>query len=198
MAQPGRGARRATYEDLLEVPDTKVAEIIDGQLIVSPRPAGAQTHARSTLGMGLGGPFQLGWGGPGGWWIVDEPELHLGKHVLVPDLAGRRREHMPVYPDDAWVELPPDWVCEVLSTSTAGIDRIRKMPIYAEHRVAWAWLIDPVQETLEVFRRQEGHWLMGDALWGACEVQAEPFAEVPFDLGLLWDRGAAPEDEAGG
>jgi hypothetical protein len=90
--------RRATYEDLETVPPHCVGEIVDGELYVSPRPASPQGRAASRLGMLLGGPFDLGEGGPGGWLIVDEPELHLGNDALVPDLAGWRRERMPEMP----------------------------------------------------------------------------------------------------
>ena len=193
MAQPA--VRVATYDDLLEVPDTKVAEIIDGELYVFPRPAGPHTFAASGLGGDLFSPFQRGRGGPGGWWIVDEPELHLGRHVLVPDLAGWRRERLLVYPEGPWLELPPDWICEVLSDATKRVDRIRKMPIYAEFGVEWAWLLDPVEQTLEVFRRQERHWLGVGSYEGPLEVRAEPFDAVSLDLGLLWDRGQPAEEE---
>ncbi|HBW47135.1 TPA: hypothetical protein DEF17_04295, partial [bacterium] len=125
MSLPER--QSATYEDLLKVPDTKIAEIIDGELIVSPRPGIPHAIVASGLGGDLGPPFQRGRGGPGGWWILFEPELHLGYHILVPDLAGWRRERMPVVPADAFVTLPPDWICEVVSESSRRIDRIRKL-----------------------------------------------------------------------
>jgi Uma2 family endonuclease len=124
-------ARRATYEDLLQVPEHLVAEIIHGQLVTHPRPAPRHARASSSLGDELVSPFDKGRGGPGGWWILDEPELHLGAHVLVPDLAGWRRERMRSLPDTAWFELAPDWVCEVLSPGTARLDRVEKLPIYA-------------------------------------------------------------------
>src|SRR2546430_16369641 len=97
MASPAK--RPATYEDLLQVPRDKVAEIVDGDLHVSPRPASRHALASSALGSELGPPFQRGRGGPGGWWIIDEPELQLGPDVLVPDLAGWRRDRMPEFPD---------------------------------------------------------------------------------------------------
>ena len=125
-------AKFATYEDLLDLPENLVSEIIHGQLITQPRPAPKHIVASSALGDELVGPFQKGRGdGPGGWWILDEPELHLGPHILVPDLAGWRRERLPAMPDTAFFTLPPDWVCEVLSPGTARIDRADKMPIYA-------------------------------------------------------------------
>lgn len=109
--------KRATYEDVLQAPPNLVAEIINGRLQTHPRPAPRHAVAASSLGGELVNPFQQGRGGPGGWWILGEPELHLGEHVLVPDLAGWRRERMPRIPETAWLELPPDCVCEILSPS---------------------------------------------------------------------------------
>src|SRR5512142_1943672 len=119
MSDPAR--RNATYDDLLGLPSHVVGELLEGSLVVSPRPASRHARAASGLGGELHGPFQRGRGGPGGWIILDEPELHLGGNVLVPDLAGWRRERMPQLPDVAAFELAPDWVCEVLSASTQAI-----------------------------------------------------------------------------
>ena len=187
--------RKATYEDVLQAPEDVVTEIVDGELVTSPRPAIPQAHAKTILGMDLGGPFQRGRGGPGGWWILFEPELHLGDAILVPDLAGWRRERLPVCPDAAYFELAPDWVCEVLSESTRRLDRIRKLPIYARHRVAHAWLVDPIACTLEVFRLQDGSWLLVETLGSETEARVEPFAAVALDVTALWDRGQSPPDE---
>jgi Uma2 family endonuclease len=187
MSMPER--RPATYEDLLLVPDTKVAEIINGDLIVSPRPGGPHAISASIIGMGLGPPFNWGQGGPGGWWIIDEPELHLNGNVLVPDLAGWRKERLPVYPADPFVTLAPDWVCEVVSESTARIDRIRKLPIYAAFEVRHAWLVDPLKQTLEVYRLEGTRWSLLAAHEGDEEVRAEPFEAVVLPLKRLWDRG---------
>ncbi len=189
MNEPAKKA--ATYDDLEQVPDRFLAQIIDGELIVLPRPGARHQRASSILGSGLGGPFDLGSGGPGGWWILDAPELHLGRDILVPDLAGWRRERMPVVPDAAYFELAPDWICEVLSPSTAGIDRIRKLDIYARERVSFAWLIDPRARTLEVFRRDGATWVRVAAHEGDVSVRAEPFDAVPLDLAPLWS-GFAP------
>jgi Uma2 family endonuclease len=130
MASALAKKRPATYADLLALPENVVGEIVDGELIVSPRPAPAHAIATSSLGGEIMRPFGRGRGGPGGWLIVDEPELHLGEQVLVPDLAGWLRERMPRLPETAWFELRPDWVCEVLSPSTAILDRTRKQEIY--------------------------------------------------------------------
>ena len=157
MAEHAR--RTATFEDLASVPDHLVGEILGGVLHTSPRPAPRHANAASVLGSDLNALWQRGRGGPGGWWILDEPELHLGPDALVPDIAGWRRERLPHLPEQAHFELPPDWICEVLSPSTALLDRARKLPIYARAGVPWAWLVDPVQRSVEVFRLQEGAWL---------------------------------------
>lgn len=196
MVEPA--VRRARYEDLEGLPDTVIGEIVDGELVVSPRPGGPHSRAASGLTGDLFGPYDRGRGGPGGWWIVAEPELHLGGHVLVPDLAGWRRERMPAYPREAAVTVAPDWICEVLSKSTAGLDRIRKLPIYAAECVAHAWLVDPEQRTLEVFRREAGLWSFVAGFGDDEEVRAEPFDAVPLHLGALWDLGEEPEAGSAG
>ena len=190
MSRPAE--RMAEYRDLFDLPEHVIGEILHGQLITQPRPAPKHVLASSVLGEGLAGPFHRGRGGPGGWWILDEPELHLGRgDILVPDLAGWRRERMPVFPEEAYFTLAPDWVCEVLSPGTARIDRVVKMPIYAEQGVQWLWLVEPDLHTLEVFRLQEGHWLVEGAWQESDQVQAPPFAEITLALADLWVPGAA-------
>lgn len=178
--------RPATYEDLCRVPAHLVAQIIHGRLITLPRPAPRHALAASSLGGSL---FQLmgaGSGGPGGWWLLFEPELHLGANVLVPDLAGWRRDRMPALPETAYFELPPDWVCEVLSPARARIDRVDKLGIYAAQGIAHAWLVDPDLRILEVFTLVEGRWRLDAALKDADEVCAPPFDAVRFSLAALW------------
>jgi len=176
----------ATYEDVHSLPDNVVGELIQGLLVVSPRPAGPHAKAASVLGMDLGSPFQRGRGGPGGWIIIDEPELHLRPDVLVPDLAGWRRERMPEVPDVTGFELAPDWICEVLSPSTARVDRVQKMPIYLREGVNHVWLVDPRARTLEVYRRGEANWVLLQSYGNDALVRAEPFAEVELELSALW------------
>jgi Putative restriction endonuclease len=180
--------RRATYADLEKVPEHLVAEIVDGELVTSPRPASRHAGSSSALGYFLSGPFRFGIGGPGGWLILDEPELHLGEDVLVPDLAGWRRDRMPEMPDVAAFTLAPDWICEVLSPSTGVLDRARKLPIYARRGVGHAWLVDPLQRTLEVFRREGGSWLLVTTFAGDDKVRAEPFDAIDLDLAAVWSR----------
>jgi len=195
MAQPAEKLRQATYADLEAVPPHKVAEIIHGTLHVMPRPAPKHTRVSSSLGFKLGGPFDLGEGGPGGWWILDEPELHFpnaavqaGKDVLVPDLAGWRRERMPELPEEAFFSLAPDWICEVLSKSTEEIDREEKMPIYAREGVRHAWLIDPTKRTLEGFTLEGRRW-EAIGTWGDSDrVRVVPFDAIELDLSVLWTK----------
>ncbi len=187
--------KKATYEDLCKVPDTMVAEILAGELYTAPRPAVRHARSSSVLGMGIGGPFDMGIGGPGGWLILDEPELHLGEDVLVPDLAGWRRERLPALPDVAAMTLAPDWACEVLSPGTSRRDRGLKMPIYAREGVKHLWLVDPKAHTLEVFRLTPEGWLLLVVHTGHTKVRAEPFDAVELDIGLLWVEGPEEEDE---
>jgi Uma2 family endonuclease len=187
MADPAK--RRATYDDLLAVPDHMVAEIIDGDLVVNPRPAVMHARASSRIGSRIGGPFDDGKGGPGGWIILDEPELHLHADVLVPDLAGWRRERMPVLPDSAAIELAPDWVCEVISPGTARHDRGGKRAIYAREGVSHIWLVDPEARVLEVFRLLPTKDYVVAGVWSeSALVRAEPFDAIELELGALWER----------
>jgi Uma2 family endonuclease len=184
MALPAK--RRANYEDLMAVPDHMVAEIVDGDLVASPRPAIPHAKASSALGVVVGGPFGFGSGGPGGWVILDEPELHFGDDVLVPDLAGWRRDRMPAAPQAAYITLAPDWICEVVSPSTEKLDRADKLPIYARERVAHAWLVNPLARTLEVFILEGSRWALLGTFAGDKRVRAVPFDAVEIDLKLLW------------
>ena len=178
--------RRATYQDVLDAPPHRVAEIVDGVLCTSPRPAMPHALATSSLGNDLSGPFQFGRGGPGGWWIIFEPELHLGEDILVPDLAGWRRERMPDYPDAAYCALAPDWVCEVLSPSTRKLDLHGKRPVYAREGVGHLWFVDPADRTLEAFERREGEWVLIATAQDDAPVRIRPFEAATFSLGDLW------------
>ena len=190
---------RATYEDLQRVPDHMVAEILDGELFATPRPALPHSHAASVLGVEIGGPFGQGRGGPGGWWILDEPELHFAEDVLVPDLGGWRRERLPAIPNAAFTALAPDWVCEVLSPSTEQMDRQRKLKIYAREGVSWVWLVNPISRTLEILRLEAGRWVLIDAHGGEEEIHAEPFDAVALELSRIWPTSAPaiPESDRG-
>ena len=178
---------RATYQDVLDAPEHMVAEIIAGTLYTHPRPTPRHATASSVLGARLGPPFHRGDGGPGGWRILDEPELHLGDEVLVPDLAGWRRERMPELPDTAYFALAPDWTCEVLSPSTRKLDLVHKRPIYAREGIPHLWLIDPIERILEAFQLHEGQWVLITSVEDDEPVSIPPFEAITFSLGELWD-----------
>jgi Uma2 family endonuclease len=189
--KPSPQRPKATYADIERLPPNLVGQIVDGELIVSPRPASLHALATSSLGEELSGPFHKGRGGPGGWWIIDEPELHLDEDVLVPDLAGWRRERMPIFPDAAFFTLVPDWICEVLSPSNANADRGAKMRAYARVGVKHCWLVDPRERRLEVYRLEHEHWLLLSTHQHHDRVRAEPFAAVEIELAPLWGEETA-------
>ncbi len=181
--------RPVRYDDILDVPDTKVAEIIDGEIFVSPRPASPHAYASSVIGRDLGGAFHRPPGdarGPGGWWLLDEPELHFYDDVLVPDQAGWRRERMPSVPNVAAFTLAPDWVCEVVSASTGRIDRGRKMRIYARESVARLWLVDPLLRTVEVYELRDGEWVVKTVHGGDAPARLPPFEAVELEVAQWW------------
>ena len=183
MGQLRPDTRPATYDDVLSLPEHVVGEIIGGELIVSPRPSPRHAIAATVLSGELGPPYH---GGPGGWWILFEPELHLADDILVPDLAGWRRTRMPTVPTTTYFTVPPDWVCEVLSPSTARLDRQHKLSAYARERVRHAWLVDPVQRTLEVLRLEGHQWVIVSVHSDDDEVRAEPFEATSLSLARLW------------
>ena len=178
--------RQATYQDVLDAPPHMVAQIVDGKLYTFPRPAAPHAEACSELLTTIRPPFQKGRGGPGGWIILFEPELHLGKAVLVPDIAGWRRERMQVVPDVKFFELAPDWICEVLSPTTRGLDLGRKREIYAKEGVSYLWLVDPDEQSLEAFELRDSEWSMIDRLCQDAQVSLPPFEAISFNLGDLW------------
>jgi Uma2 family endonuclease len=178
----------ATHADLAALPPGVVGELVDGTLYSSPRPSSLHARAAGRLLEDLGAPFDRGRGGPGGWIILVEPELHLGGAALVPDLAGWRRARMPELPDVAAFDLAPDWICEVISPSTAVLDRKIKLPRYAEAGIGHAWLVDPVAQLLEVLAREGSGWRTLAVFGERDPVRAEPFETFTLDLGALWER----------
>jgi Uma2 family endonuclease len=187
MGDPAK--RRATYEDVLAAPRHMVAEVVAGVLHTQPRPAVPHARAASRLGAELEGPFGKGRGGPGDWVLLDEPELHLGPEpdIVVPDLAGWRRERMPRVPmQAAFISLVPDWVCEVVSPSTQAFDRSEKMDLYAREGVRHLWLVDPLARLLEVWRLERERWLRVGTWRDDAHVRAEPFEVFELELGALW------------
>lgn len=191
------GQRRPTYADIQALPDGVRGEIIAGELVAHPRPA--IPHARTASGLGglLEVWFDMGIGGPGGWWIVDEPELSLGidpdYDPIVPDIAGWRVETVPTLPAAAQMTQTPDWVCEVLSPRTARTDRVLKVPFYGRAGVKHCWLVDPIALSIEVFRNTPEGWLLISTHSGDETIRAEPFQAMEIPLQGIWLRAAEPE-----
>jgi len=185
LDEPNHPTIEAAYEG---APPDVVCEILHGALAMSPRPAPPHGRFAKKLGAGLFGPFDEGVSGPGGWIFLDEPELHLGPRPdkMQPDLAGWLRERMPRVPRKAAIQVAPDWVCEVLSPSTASLDRDVKMPLYAEHGVSFAWLVDPIAQVLEAFKLVRGRWQPTGTWRGDDVVRVEPFDALTLDLTRLW------------
>lgn len=177
--------RIATYDDLVNVPDNMVGEILSGSLVTHPRPSPKHSLAASAIGALLFTNFQSS-ENTDGWWILDEPECHLAADVVVPDIAGWRKATMPVLPETAWFDIPPDWVCEILSPATAKYDRGVKREIYAREKISYYWIVDPVERLIEVFAWQNGRWILEMAVTDEQTVHLPPFEQLPFDLSILW------------
>jgi Uma2 family endonuclease len=180
----------ATLADLEALPEDVVGQLLEGVLVVLPRPTVGHAAVTSHLGTDLGAPFGRGRGGPGGWWFLHEPELRLGADVLVPDLAAWRRARMPVLPaaTTPFLTLAPDWVCEVLSPRTASYDRIQKRRIYGREGVAFLWYVEPVERVLTAYRLV-GAEFQELGSWGGDEddrVRVPPFEAVELELRSIW------------
>lgn len=186
MSEPSK--KRATYEDLYSIPENMTGEIVDGELIVHPRPSRKHIHAASALDKRIGTPYQFGEGGPGGWIIHVEPEIQLGEHTMVPDLAGWRKEKFIWEEDQNPISVTPDWICEIISPSTRQLDKMKKMPIYADHGVGYLWLMDPIAKILDTYRLKSNGWNPLARFHGDDKVRSEPFQEIEFDLGDLWPK----------
>lgn len=187
--------RPATYADIEALPPNMVGEIVFGVLHTHARPRPRHGVAAGELQSELTGPFRRGAGGPGGWIFIVEPELHLGPHVLVPDLAGWRKERLTPFPETAYIETPPDWVAEILSPSTQALDRTDKLTVYATFGVGHCWYVDPDARTLEVLQLTDGKWLLEATFKDADRVAAPPFEVHCFPLDVLWVERAG---EGGG
>lgn len=191
---PEAARKRAAYEDLFGIPENMTGQIVDGELIATPRPSRKHVAAASHLGGKLIPSYRFGEGGGlGGRVILVEPEIGFGGDIFVSDLAGWKSDRFPEEEPHNWISVVPDWVCEVLSPGAASVDKVRKMPIYARYGVPYFWLVDPVEETLDAFRLEAGRWVLTGLYAKRDKVRADPFPEVEIDLGLLWlGTGAGP------
>ena len=178
--------RTATYADLEALPPNVIGQILYGVLHAHPRPAPRHGVAAGQLQTEVTNPFGRRTGGPGGWIFIVEPELHLGPHVVVPDIAGWKTERLTPFPIKAYIETPPDWLAEILSPSTQAIDRTDKLSVYAEYGVQHCWYVDPIAKTLEVMELTSGKWLLLAALKDAAPVCQPPFEAHTFPLDNLW------------
>jgi Uma2 family endonuclease len=180
--------RPTLYEQLEALPEGLTGEILNGQVHTQPRPSGPHARVASRFARTIGRSYDDGIDGPGGWWIFVKPEVHFRRdvEVAVPDLAGWRRERMPHPPRDQRFEVVPDWVCEILSPSTASKDRQVKMPLYASYAVAFVWLVDPQARTLEAYELLDGDWQKFGRFTDADQVAVPPFEAVMIDLDGLW------------
>jgi Uma2 family endonuclease len=185
MGKPAK--EKSAYQDLYGLPENKIGEIIGGELYATPRPSPSHSNVESGLQTIIRGAYQYGWrGGPGGWIILFEPELRMGEDIVVPDLAGWRKERLPRPPETNWIEIRPDWICEVLSPGTAKLDKNRKMPLYAEYSVPFLWLIDPSAKTLDVFTLSSQQWILVSSYAEDDKLRAVPFEAIEIDLTDLW------------
>ncbi|MBF0474900.1 MAG: Uma2 family endonuclease [Deltaproteobacteria bacterium] len=191
MAEPAK--KIATYEDLYSIPENMTGEIIEGELIVTPRPSKKHAYASSVLDKTIGTPYQIGGrGGPGGWIFLMDQEIKLDENIVVPALAAWRRERFPVLEETNWISVAPNWVCEILSPSTFRHDKVKKMPLYARHAVEHIWLIDPVAMTMDAFRLESGRWVLLGSYADQGKVRVEPFQEIELDLADLWIGNLLP------
>lgn len=181
--------RVATYADLMALPEDQRAEILNGVLETAPSPLPRHSRAQRAIGSFIGRPYDDddGRGGPGGWWILLETDVQLSPtNVVRPDLAGWKRDRLPEPWDVRPIEVVPDWVCEVLSPSNASTDRVMKRRLYAQHGVAFYWLVDPEARTLEALELRGESWLEAGSWGDGDTARVPPFDEVELEVSRLF------------
>jgi Uma2 family endonuclease len=179
--------KSSLYDQLLELPEILIGEIIDGQLHTHPRPGGKHILISSNVGSELHGPFQKGKNGPGGWWILQEPEVHLSldNEVAVPDLAGWRKERLPEIPESHKFTVIPYWICEIFSPATETFDRQVKMPLYARYAIRFLWLIHPINKTLEAFHLVDTEYSLQGVYKSGDKLSIMPFQDIELKVSDL-------------
>jgi len=192
-----RAPKPATYADLLSLPEDVRAEILSGQIVTSPAPLPRHSKVQGAVRRFIGGPYDDddGHGGPGGWWIFVEVDVQLGRHDIVrPDLAGWRRERLSDPGNRRPIDVVPDWICEVLSPSTASRDRVIKRKLYAESGIRHYWIVDVDARILEVFELAGDRWALVATYGDDATARIPPFEEVELPIGRLFlPRSEPPE-----
>jgi Uma2 family endonuclease len=185
VMDPGR--RRATYEDLLALPEKERAELISGNITLLPSPRPRHSKPQGALRRFVGGPYDDddGFGGRGGWWIFVEVDVRLGEDVVRPDLAGWLRERLPK-PDVRPIAVVPDWICEILAESNEAHDRVTKRRLYAAHGVRHYWIVDPTARTVETLSLEDGRWVDAGSFDETAVVRIAPFTDVELPVGRLF------------
>lgn len=191
MVTRRRDGRSATWEDLDALPESVVGEIVEGEIVATPRPDWPHADSASRIAILLGGAFYLG-NVPGGWVILFEPRVRFGDDIRVPDLAGWRKERWVGVPRRGPIPVAPDWICEILSPSTERTDRTTKLAVYAAARVGHVWLVNPETRTLEAYRLEPQGWLLVGSHAGTERVRVEPFGAIELDLAQIF---GATDDE---
>jgi Uma2 family endonuclease len=182
-----------TLADLDALPPGIVGEIIEGVLYTMTKPRMRHQRTATRIGGKLSDPFDAGPGGPGGWWIVNEPGIELPNDTkeISPDVAGWRRERMPEMPGDEPIRVVPDWLCEILSPTTRRHDLLRKQPYYAKVGVPFMWLIDLDARVLTAYRLEGTAWLTVGTYSEETEARIAPFDAVPLNVASWWPPTAS-------
>ena len=185
---PERPRRLATWDDLVRTPDDgRVYEVFDGEIEASPRPSPEHGRTQAVLSGKIGGPYDHDIGGPGGWWILIEPDVMLERHqIVVPDVVGWKRVRLPDLTAERPIATVPDWICEVISPSDRGRDRVRKADLYLRVGVPYYWIIDPGDRTLEAFEANAGRWVRLGAWTDGDTPRIAPFDAIEFDVAGLF------------
>jgi Uma2 family endonuclease len=183
------GSKLATYEDLLALPEGSRGEVLGGELVTAPAPLPQHSNVQGAARRFLGGPFHddHGRGGPGGWWIFAEVDIALGTNDIVrPDLSGWRRQRLPQPGKIRPIEVVPDWVCEVVSPTSAARDRVTKRKLYARCGVPFYWLIDPEARVLEALALRDGVWVETGVFDDSATARIVPFEAIDLEVGRLF------------
>jgi Uma2 family endonuclease len=184
-----------TLADLDALPPGIVGEIIEGVLYTMTKPRARHQRTTTRIGADVGDPFDMGRGGPGGWWILAEPGIELpSTPEISPDVAGWRRERMPELPVDEPIRVVPDWVCEILSPTTRRHDMLRKLPYYAKVGVAFLWLVDIDARVLTAHRLESSGWHIIGTYSDETEVRIAPFDAVPLNVTDWWPPAPAASE----